>query len=147
MNASRWQAAGAEYWEGRVLSADPKQLVLFLYEKVLDETVNAARFLESNDPMARSAAVSKAMEGLSELTSSLDMEQGGTHAERLRDLYGFLHSELLAAHAGQSRERFDSAAKILEILCNNWRETCALLDSASAAAPPVSENEPLSWSA
>lgn len=65
------------YFEEEILSATPLRLVCLLYEKAISELRSARTYLMSGQVAERCAAISKACDVLAELTSSLDLDNGG----------------------------------------------------------------------
>ena len=66
-----------EYVENDLLDKDPWDLVCLLYSKAIEKLNQAVSHLDSGDIDERSKAISRAMEILLELTSSLNGEAGG----------------------------------------------------------------------
>src|SRR4051812_15453912 len=89
------------YLEGRILSADPLELVRLLYQGCSDSVREARRRLAEGEVTGRSRAISKAYDILTERMSSLHRERGGEVGERLRLLYDYMQRKLLDAHARQ----------------------------------------------
>lgn len=116
------------YEEGSVASEHPMRLVVALYEGALGAVQNAGRCLESGDIPGRSKAVNKALRILTELLVSLDYEKGGEISLSLKQLYGYMQTQLLNAHARQSAAPLAEVEKLLATLIEGWRE-------ASKSAP------------
>jgi flagellar protein FliS len=122
------------YLESRIESAEPVQLIRLLYQGALDAVREARLHLASGDIAARSRAVSKAFEILTELTSSLDRERGGEIALRLAQLYDYLQRRLLEANARQQDEPLAEALGLLTTLAEAWQE----IGDANRRPEPVS---------
>src|SRR3954466_14833933 len=90
------------YLEGRILSADPLELVRLLYQGCSDAVREARRCLAESEVGARARWVSKANDILAELAVSLDRQRGGEIAERLALLYDYMQRRLLEAHVQQA---------------------------------------------
>jgi flagellar protein FliS len=110
------------YLESRIESAEPIQLIRLLYQGALDAVREARRHLASGDIAARSQAVSKAFEILTELTTSLDRTRGGEIATRLVQLYDYLQRRLLEANARQQDEPLAEVLGLLTTLGEAWQE-------------------------
>ena len=65
------------YLEGRILSADPLELIRLLYQGAATRCGEARRPLADGDIAGRSRAITKACDILAELMNSLDRERGG----------------------------------------------------------------------
>ncbi|MES0491476.1 MAG: flagellar export chaperone FliS [Leptospirales bacterium] len=115
------QSAHNEYHMNQIETADPKQLVIMLYD-------GAGRFLE------RAAAeidnfkkydnvntnILKAQDIITELMLSLDMEQGGEIADNLLNLYAFMKKELLEANMKKEKGGIVQVIKMLDDLKEAW---------------------------
>lgn len=115
-------------------TASPGQLVLMLYD-------GAIRFLERgmagfsiDDPSERNQTIhnniSRAQEILHELNMSLNMEQGGEFASRLRGLYIFMDRRLLQANLTKTPDLVQETIRRLNILREAW---AAMLQNKTAA--------------
>ena len=83
------------YREGGVLGASAVQLVIRLYEKMIDDLRRASDAIEKNDIPLRTDRTKHALLILGHLESSLDFEKGGKVARDLQLLYKNLRSRLL----------------------------------------------------
>ncbi|MDQ2843480.1 MAG: flagellar export chaperone FliS [Acidobacteriota bacterium] len=110
------------YAEGSVYSGNPLQLVVPLYEGTIESIRRARQCLATGDIMARSAAINKAFELLTQLLVSLDHEQGGDIAANLKNLYSYIQSRLLDGHAQKSEEALKEAERLLDTMLEGWRE-------------------------
>ena len=127
MRSNPYQA----YVQNEILTAGPVRLVQLMYRAALEAVDSARANLARGDVMARSAAVSKAVEILNELSSSLDHQQGGEISARLAALYDYIQRLLLTAHSQQSDVPFAEAARLLSTLEEAWLS----ISPAEAAAP------------
>ena len=66
------------YLEGRVLSADPLELVRILYEQALDSVSSARAELRAGNIAARSRAITRAQMVLIELETALNYSRAAT---------------------------------------------------------------------
>lgn len=87
----------AAYRERDVRTASPGQLVVMVYDHLLANLTRARAAHSADNVERRIEAVSKVRDGLVELLSTLDLEQGGAIASQLRSLYGFMLTELADA--------------------------------------------------
>jgi flagellar secretion chaperone FliS len=108
------------YLEGRILSADPLELVRLLYQGCSDAVREARRCLAEGDIATRSRSVSKASEILTELIASLDRQRGGEIAERLALLYDYMQRRLIEAHLRQADEPLAEVLGLLMTLGEAW---------------------------
>lgn len=105
-----------------VLSADPLELVAMLYTGLHDSISRARRAIREGDIRGRAKAVSRGLEILVELSTSLDRERGGEIAARLSSLYAYLAECLQKANFEQRDEPLEHAEKLVSTLGGAWRE-------------------------
>jgi flagellar protein FliS len=123
------------YLEGRILSADPLELVKLLYQGCSDAVREARRRLEEGDIAARSRAISKALEILAELLRSLDHERGGELAGRLAALYDYMQTRLTDANCRQEDAPLAEVLGLLATLGEAWDGVQEQTRLAAAPAP------------
>jgi flagellar protein FliS len=107
--------------ENSLLVADPVQLVVELYQGTLNAVLSARTHNAAGEPMERGAMINRAIDLLSKLTLSLNVEVGGDLSKNLKELYGYMQHVLLDAHARQSEERLNEVAGLLSTLLEAWR--------------------------
>lgn len=98
------------YRESGVLGASPVQLVIRLYEKMIDDLRRVSDAIEKNDIPLRTDRIKHTIVILGHLESSLDFEKGGKVARDLEVLYKNLRSRLLHLQFHPSKE---GASKII----------------------------------
>ena len=116
------------YAEGSVYSGNPLGLVVALYEGTIQNIERARHCLATDDAMARSKAVNKAIELLTQLLVSLDHEKGGEISANLKRLYSYIQCRLLDAHTQRAEEPMKEAQQLLETMLEGWREAAAKTD-------------------
>jgi flagellar protein FliS len=112
-----WKSA---YLEGRILSADPIELVSILYEHAILRVSAARDSLAQGDIASRSAHISKAIAILGELEGSLDREAGGEIARNLATLYRYIRERLITANRKQEDEPLAESESLLKTLGEAW---------------------------
>lgn len=135
------------YLEGRVLSADPLELVRLLYQGCSDAVREARRRLAEGEIAGRSRAVSNAYEILTELLASLDRQRGGEVAQRLALLYDYMQRRLIDANCRQEDAPLAEVLSLLATLGEAWQGVRQHSRPAPSAAnpwghAPVVEAEP-----
>ncbi len=95
------------YRQTQVQSRTPLELVVMLYDGALQFMAAAQEAVARRDIPARKTALSKSLAIISELQSTLNMDQGGEIAESLDHLYRWANLRLLDAALAQ-RRRADS---------------------------------------
>jgi flagellar protein FliS len=117
-----YQNAHETYLEGRIASADPLELVGLLYQGASGAVREARSHLSEGDISARSRAISKAYDILTELTVSLDHTSGADLSRRLEQLYGYMQRRLLEANFQQSDEPLAEVLALLITVGESWDE-------------------------
>jgi flagellar protein FliS len=113
------------YLENMVANANPVRLVIMLYEKAINCLENALELRDTEDfDMQRSKyeEMGRALEIISVLDATLDMEKGGEIAKNLREIYRSLMDELTYQMLKEDRERLERVIKILKDLKSAWEE-------------------------
>jgi flagellar protein FliS len=151
-----WQNAHDTYFESRVLSADPIELVGMLYQAATGAVGEARRHLAAGDIAARARAISKASAILIELATSLDHERGGQISANLARLYDYMLRRLTDANLQQSDVPLAEVLGLLATLSEGWEGVKAQRvgalppshDAASAlpASPKPAADAGNSWS-
>jgi flagellar protein FliS len=115
----------AAYRQQSVLTATPGQLVVMLYDgclRFLHQTSHAMRNGlrgEANARLRRAEAI------ISELLTTLDLEQGGDIASRLQGIYVFSLRHLTEARREHDAEMVDEVAELLAELRDAWAQIAA----------------------
>jgi flagellar protein FliS len=107
------------YVAEKILSADPVELIGMLYGAAIESVESARRHLAAGTIPARSAALSKALEILGELTASLDPEPALSH--RLAELYDYMQRRLLEANFEQKDAPLAEVSRLLATLAEAWQ--------------------------
>jgi flagellar protein FliS len=123
------------YLEGRILSADPLELVRLLYQGCSDAVRQARRCLGEGDIAGRSHAVSNALAILTELATSLDRERGGEISIKLAQLYDYMQRRLIDANLQQSDEPLAETLSLLATLGEAWEGVQRASQPEPAANP------------
>ena len=113
-----WQSA---YLESRILSADPLELVSLLYQGALDSVHDARKYLADGDIQARSTAISKVTDIVTELEASLNHEAGGSISRGLADLYQYMRMRLLHANIRQDDAILAEVQSLLATMAEAWK--------------------------
>jgi flagellar secretion chaperone FliS len=108
------------YRQTQVQSRTPLELVVMLYDGALTFLHQAREAIARGDIAARRDASSRAIAIISELQSTLNMEQGGEIAQRLDDLYVYVNGRIIAAAAENGVGPLDDATRVLTVLRESW---------------------------
>lgn len=109
-----------EYRKNAVNGASPLQLVIMLYDGAIRFCELGRAAMASGDRFAQNTNLVKAQRILTELTSCLDMKQGGEVAKNLLSLYTFAYNELVKANLEDNSDSIDQAVKVLSSLRESW---------------------------
>ena len=123
----------SSYRETRVKTASQGQLIIMLYDaavKQLDQglellTVNSRGKKNPANIEKISKSILKTQEIITELTVSLDFEQGGEIAKNLFSLYTWFNKELLEANISQDPRRITAVRNQLSELKSAWAQVAA----------------------
>ncbi|SNY98057.1 flagellar export chaperone FliS [Halomonas sp. hl-4] len=109
--------------ESGVMSADPHQLIVMLFDGA-QAAIRAARIhMQSANTAEKGRSISKALDIVNNgLAAALDREQGGDIAEQLSSLYSYIARLLLKANLRNDEASLDEAERLLEDIASAWRE-------------------------
>jgi flagellar secretion chaperone FliS len=120
------------YRQTQVQSRTPLELVVMLYDGALQAMATAKGAIERRDIPARRDAIGRALAIISELQSTLNLEQGGQIASSLDDLYDYASRRLLDATVSNDTMPVDEIRRVFETLRGAW-QTIAAPPAAPAA--------------
>ncbi|MDH4199795.1 MAG: flagellar export chaperone FliS [Spirochaetia bacterium] len=112
-----------EYQVNQVETADPKQLVVMLYEgaiRFLEEALLNVDNFKKYDLV--NTKILRAQDIITELMVSLDMDRGGEIADNLLSLYVYMKKELLEANMKKDRAMIERVLKMLRDLNVAWQK-------------------------
>jgi flagellar protein FliS len=114
---------------------NPLQLTVMLYRAAIDSIAAARRHVRAGEIKERSRRINKALEIISELTQSLNHEDGGEISRNLAGLYAYMQRRLIDANLEQAEPPLAEVEGLLSTLLEAW---CA---AAPAASPVKTESE------
>lgn len=106
------KAANA-YFQTKVSTTDQGQLLIMLYDGALRYLGQAREKIEAKDYAAKGVLISKVIDIINELSSSLNLEKGGSLATNLNNLYVLCTARLLQANLKLDLAALDSVVQIL----------------------------------
>src|SRR5579872_4963347 len=92
------------YRETAVRGATAVRLVVLLYEQAIQDLRQAAQAIDENNIELRTDRINHAIEVISRLQATLDMERGGQVARNLLAFYEAVRANLWKAQLYQSKE-------------------------------------------
>ncbi|MBN2653711.1 MAG: flagellar export chaperone FliS [Nitrospirae bacterium] len=120
------------YKQAEVSTSDRVRIIGLLYDGAINFIKIAEKKIQDNDIAGKGLFIVKATAIITELSNSLDAEQGGEIAANLHKLYDFVVDRLISANMNNDVKSLHEAVKVIEILRSGWKE----LEAASAK--PVS---------
>jgi len=129
------------YKETRVKTASQGQLIIMLYDEAVKHLDRGLEYFNLNSKGKKnpgniekiSKAILKAQEIITELTVSLDFEQGGEIATNLFSLYTWFNKELLESNIQQDPRRITAVRNQLSELRSAWTEIVAKNSSETSS--------------
>ena len=123
----------SSYRETRIKTASQGQLIIMLYDEAVKSLDRALELLVLNTGEKKnpgniekiSKSIVKTQEIITELTVSLDFEQGGEIAKSLFSLYTWFNKELLEANISQNTRKITAVRNQLSELRSAWAEIAA----------------------
>jgi flagellar secretion chaperone FliS len=123
-----YKNASSSYKEAKVKTAGRGQLIIMLYDEAVKQLTKATELLHLNIKEKRdpgrieqiSKAVLKTEEIITELTVSLDFDNGGEIAKNLFAIYTWFNRELVEANINQDLNRMLTVKDMLLELRNTW---------------------------
>ena len=109
------------YQRNEVTTSTPLGLVLLSYEALYKTLGRAKHAIEGGDLAAEADHTSRAMEAIIELSSSLNMEDGGEIAENLGELYAYMLRRLSSGLCSCSTSSVDEVMALVTTLREAWQ--------------------------
>ncbi|AXM98877.1 flagellar export chaperone FliS [Pseudomonas plecoglossicida] len=106
--------------EVRASSASPYELVLVLFDGLLDELSRARGHIEAQRYAQKGKSLEKCMNILSALNSCLDYDMGGEVVQSLSRLYDYCLHRLVDVSVSLSLPGLDEVVYLLEQLREGW---------------------------
>lgn len=126
--------AAQAYFNTKVSTTDQGQLLLMLYDGALNYLQQARDKILAKDYAGKGILISKVIDIVSELSSSLNMKRGGDLAVNLNNLYILCTARLLQANLKMNVESLDSVSQILSGLRGAYAQILETPEARKAAA-------------
>lgn len=110
------------YQAQTVETASPAKLISLLYDGALAAVAAACSAIDAHETEAAHNQLIKAQAIVTELSASLNMEDGGQVARSLADLYDFCATGLVEANVSKSKDRLAPVTQVLTELRDAWNE-------------------------
>ena len=106
--------------EAKAASASPYELVLVLFDGLLDELARARGHIEAGRYEQKGLSIEKCMAILNGLNSALDTDDGGETVASLARLYEYCIFRLSDVSVSLSLEGLDEVVQLLGVLREGW---------------------------
>ncbi len=112
----------SKYVTQQVMTATPAKLVFMLYEKAIATLREACHAIDNDEVETRWRANNRAIEIVSHLWSTLDLDRGGNISKNLGELFPYLITRLAEVDVNNDRAPAEEVIGLLEPLRDSWRE-------------------------
>ena len=129
--------ASRQYQTQQIMTASPAMLVFMLFDKAISSLNLAIRAIEEDDIEGRWRANNRAMEIISHMQMTLNMELGGEVAENLDRLYGFMLNRLPKVDMKNDPKPAEEVIELLKPLRESWRELANQGDKPAREAAKI----------
>ncbi|MDL2307580.1 flagellar export chaperone FliS [Desulfovibrio sp. OttesenSCG-928-C06] len=136
-----YRAANA-YLQTDVSTTSPGELVIMLYDGAIKFLTRAKVLIDAKDVAGKGIAISKALDIINELSSTLNKEKGGELAENLHKLYFLCSTKLAMANLKQDKAIIDSVIKILTGLRSAYAQIQGRPEVQEVSAQLASKQKP-----
>ncbi len=127
------QKAAHAYLQAKVATTSPGDILIMLYDGAINFLQSAKERIADGDVAGKGILISKALDILNELDSTLNLEKGGDLAVNLHNLYFFCNSRLLMANLKKDPRIIDEVIKVLSGLRSAYAEINATPEGMAAA--------------
>jgi len=107
-------------------------LVVAVYEGAIGTAVAARKHLASGDIPARTKAINKIFNILTELIRALDDEKGGQISKNLRRLYLYMQGRVLQAQTKKKAAPLEEFERLMSTVLEGWKVAEQKLDPAAS---------------
>jgi flagellar secretion chaperone FliS len=124
------------YKQTTVKTANQGQIIVMLYDEAVKQLDHAKQLLDEGTKELDKVnnAIGKAQDILTELTVSLDFEQGGEMAQNLFSLYMFFNNQLTQANIEKDTKRLTQVRAFLGDLREAWAQISSKVGNTSGTA-------------
>lgn len=105
---------------GIAATADPHSMVLALFDAALGRLVSAGSCIERGDAARKASLLHSAVILLAELRGSLNLQQGGSLAQNLSDLYEYMARRLVHANLNSDAAAVKEVSGLLKEIRDAW---------------------------
>ena len=107
--------------ESQVNAASPHQLIVMLYDGLLESMRFALAHMRGNNPLKKGEEISRALRILQEgLIPALDFEKGGDISIQLMGIYEYVSQHMVIASARNDKEKLQVCIGMVENIREAW---------------------------
>jgi flagellar protein FliS len=118
-------AYGSEiYRQTQVTTVDKGRLIIILYEGAIRFIREAIKAQEAGDIPTKASSINRALDIITELNQSLNMQEGGDIAVNLRRIYKFWNDHLLKAKVSRDGQGLTDVESMMVSLAQAWQVVC-----------------------
>lgn len=128
-----------DYFEERIRSAHPVEIVALLFRVAIESLHEAVQRLKSGDRFGRSSSITRAEHAIQELLFSLDHSVYPSFSRTASGLYRYALDRIVAGHAQESEKAFQDALAVLDPLSKAWEDVRARICDDPGARPQEAE--------
>src|SRR6056297_3024950 len=110
------QTAARAYMQTRVHTTSQEELIVLLFDAGIRYLEQAQREIKEKNYAQKGILITKALDVVNELDSSLNIQKGGEIAQNIHSLYIFCQTRLLRANMKMDTAIIDEVIQILEDL-------------------------------
>jgi len=110
------------YQGNQIEGSGPLGLILLTYEALNKALARAEFAIEAGDLAAEAEHVGRALEAVVELTTSLNMEEGGEVAKNLASIYNYMFKRLTEGMCTSSTEHVKEVMQLAQTLREGWQQ-------------------------
>jgi flagellar secretion chaperone FliS len=124
------------YQDSAIRGATPIELVVLLYDSVIEDMRRAAEAMQKSDVEVRSNKVSHALIILQQLQGTLDFERGGSAARQFEQFYNPVRAKLLEAQMRGSADLMRQQIRYMSEVRDCWAQARRILEPRPGAVTP-----------
>jgi len=131
-------AAARAYFQTRVNTTTQEEVVILLFEAAIKYLKQAKEKIKEKNYAEKGILISKALDIISELDASLNIEKGGDIAKNLHNLYFYCQTRLLTANLKLDCDIIDEVIHILKQIGSAFAEIVQKSDYSPRLKPGAS---------
>lgn len=101
-------------------AASPHELIEMLLKGALDKIAIAKGYMVRKSVARKGEEISKSIAIVQELRLSINLESGGTLAQRLDNLYDYIVRTLMVANMENDTDKLDEVTSLLSEIYTSW---------------------------